>query len=132
MSRTIKFRVWDNVQKVMFHADKMTIHSNCIDLLYSDEHTEENNWGNMGDKEPVIMQYTGLNDKKGKEIYEGDIIEWRNGALSGTSSISRQRGHFQMDDYFMEDNAMINQKFFETQTEVIGNLHQHPELLEGE
>jgi len=79
------------------------------------------------EKQPIeIMQYTGLKDKNGKEIYEGDIVQnkekenyrvaWN---INGLWSYKRT-----------SDNASFMQDYWEA--EVIGNIYENPELLEGE
>ena len=74
----------------------------------------------------VLIQYTGLKDKKGKEIYEDDVI---NDSLSDRKGRIRYNEHsaaFELADY---DGIHVlssrNQSFFE----VIGNIYEHPNLL---
>jgi uncharacterized phage protein (TIGR01671 family) len=78
----------------------------------------------------VVMQFTGLLDKNGKEIYEGDIVTARNGRndYEGYSII---KGEIKFEDFqwIIGDYVM---KYQNDNFEVIGNIYENSELLRKE
>lgn len=84
----------------------------------------------------TVGQFTGLNDKNGKKVFDGDILSTENGTFSNTgmgyilfykgmwTSFYGQDGIGR--DCFDELHTVCNSR------EVIGNIHDNPELLEGE
>ncbi len=118
--REHKYRAWDKVEKEMTPWE---------DIL-------GNLWlyvsGNYAEKYP-LMQYTGLKDKNGKEIYEGDIVEqWQ------------RKFPFDVEEYYSEKGAVEYKAFLGRyvfgsraleednleRAEVIGNIYENTELLE--
>ena len=71
--------------------------------------------------EETVGQYTGLNDKHGKRIFEGDILSLR----TGRTHVVRFE-----DGAFVLENTAIPMRFA-IKFEVIGNIHDNPELLKG-
>lgn len=78
----------------------------------------------------VLMQSTGLFDKNGKEIFEGDILGTKDGLLNGVVEYRSDLG--------MWTNSLIRYNNFErlcsvaTSREIIGNIYENPELLEDD
>lgn len=78
-----------------------------------------------------IMQFTGLHDKNGKEIYEGDILKLHQPMYTGRSGgyieFSEPLGAFVIKMPGAVFMNWENKKFYE----VIGNIYENPELLKG-
>jgi len=128
--KEIKFRAWDKTRKQMYVGDELdSIYHNGIIMIV----TDNNDWIVMPE-DYELMQYTGLKDKNGKEIYEGDIVrikqynydsEWRLCTLTIVSPIT-----FTSDCQFFP-TKLVNNRLWEPDTEVIGNIYENPELLEA-
>jgi uncharacterized phage protein (TIGR01671 family) len=80
-------------------------------------------------KSPLVrMQFTGLHDKNGKEIYEGDIIEYSKGARWAVK-YDETRGRWIVYDHENLDNrATFTLNSMRTKP-VIGNIYENPNLL---
>ena len=106
MNREIKFRVWKN-------NTMLQVGDGVLKEIYFDE----NNWNE--DKDGVLMQYIGLKDKNGKEIYEGDI-------LLDDAKIPLKC--FYDNGKFMAGISYASQEWF-SECESIGNIFENKDLL---
>lgn len=88
-------------------------------------------------KDCILMQYTGLLDKNGVEIYEGDILDFPDCSYSdGTGEYDDEisRGVVEWDNelamYSLTNRMTVDMENFDwSESEVIGNIYQNPELL---
>jgi len=81
-----------------------------------------------------LMQFTGLTDKNGKEIYEGDICKAKKFMFSGykhdgTEEYEDFIGEVTFDDYAFFVGELPFMGIDKSTFEIIGNIYQHPELL---
>lgn len=78
-----------------------------------------------------VMQFTGLHDRNGKEIWEGDIVKFEtldainNQTLVGAIKYSEHGTRFGVE---IEHRGLL--QFYPNYTEVIGNIYENPELIE--
>lgn len=114
--REIKFRAWN------YNKKKMVIDGLTMD--YSNEYGFDNLYDKEGNQieEYRIMQYTGLKDKNGKEIYEGDIVLWTNKNHDRTLKTEVE---FRGGTFFIGPLETTE----DDEPEVIGNIYENPELL---
>ena len=121
--REIKFRAWEKSLKQIIPVDNIDFEKRMVNT--------ESVWRMFDEIE--LMQYTGLKDKNGKEIYEGDIldtdlerlylvVEFRNGCFVVECRDDNEKYY---DIMHPLEKEISNLEYHE----VIGNTYENPELL---
>lgn len=159
--REIKFRAWNKEEKCMIYSDEVYPKSeykfefeifNNFKLTLMKMINRENAYHKDGEEthieyfEPVdaeIMQYTGIKDSNGNEIYEGDIVEFLDEEVNYSHCgveydefINIGKVIFSHDELMGWDITNRNMDLEEVwhyreYIKVIGNIYENPELLEG-
>lgn len=137
MNRQIKFRGWDGER--MYYHDDTSKHGN-LTLCFNDisgwnfyrEPTQRDTkylCGSSHSEKDILMQFTGLLDKNGKEIFEGDIVSVRGMKRTGfyiAEVIWRKQGFtLSINKTYLNNDACILPSIIE----ILGNVFEHPELL---
>lgn len=136
MMNKIKFRVWDKVNNIMLQLDNenkeelIDLFENAVDLMgLGFQYYPNTKW----------MLSTGLKDKKFKEIYEGDIVEFNNCNYLRTGGylddeILRGKVIFAYGGWMIKTNKgdydLYPSIFNDEELEVIGNVFEDSHLLE--
>ncbi|WP_429949355.1 YopX family protein [Enterococcus sp. AZ101] len=123
-----KFRAWDESDKKMIEWEHLINYCD-IGYLFGGY---DGGFGKEGPKSyeyPIPMQYTGLKDKNGVEIYEGDVCEWHipdmgrpepDAMIRYASVVEYRQGSFNLSGYLFPNVRLIK---------VLGNIYTNPELL---
>lgn len=124
MNREIKFRIWDIENKEMLKVQELDFEPTFYGGRIAIRLDQYNDYFDTEDM--ILMQYTGLDDKNGKEIYEGDIVKYEN----MTGKIMFFNGSFIMSNF--EETEEWELGVINEELEIMGNIYDNPELLEGE
>ncbi len=119
--RPIKFRAWDKADKRMVYQDWHSFRN-----WYNESLVGKVVYARGFDGEKILlsdpMQFTGLHDKNGKEIWEGDILLRKNGRVD---VVEYETGSFVVRHPHGDSDYIAQTNMFE----VIGNIYENPELL---
>jgi uncharacterized phage protein (TIGR01671 family) len=138
-NRIIKFRIWNEKDNCFIYSEPYNPNlpsgggydkdKKCYYVFWPDAniHGESCKIKNCNLTDKVIQQFTGLLDKNGVEIYEGDLVTlgtkeiWRIDWYNHFASFEKNGLTKNQEGYDMSDFAEV--------TEVIGNIFENPELL---
>lgn len=135
MNRVIKFRAWDFGHKCFLPDD-------CYAVLNRTEFGAfaimTKDWDNycegefFYDNQQELQQFTGLHDKNGKEIYEGDIIQWTSKNPFSLGDVRTVQVNYVQAQFWCRGRKLgvyLAELLFNEDCEVIGNIHENPELI---
>ncbi len=146
MQRETKFRAWDKLEKRMGEVNYIkysNVQYTYVSARFKQKEKVVDEGFNYGDKNGcdnvILMQYTGIRDKNGVEIYEGDIIHWK------TDINNKYLGNFKVEEDEIVEWSKEELKWIVREKgasafdelkdltdydfEVIGNIYENPELL---
>lgn len=135
MTRVIKFRAWDKLEKKFIIIEKIIgrypkeyFYDNYV-IGFDGKPYLVNGYGWFNEaKNIILMQFTGLQDKNGKDIYDGDIVEnyaFRDTVIFDKGIFTTQRST--VDVFGVRQALSVHEEL-----KVIGNKFENPELLERE
>lgn len=132
--REVKFRAWDKITKQIFEVKQIDF--NAIERnIYGDITTNsifgksdtELQWRSFDKAE--LMQFTGLKDCNGKEIYEGDIVKFTYNGLFLKGEVVFSNGGWELKGVDYGEHFRLVEIVH--LCEVIGNIFENPELIGG-
>ena len=146
-----KFRAW-NIEKKIMHDIAFPSWNGMIEVWEDNKPQSKVEYLSIGgpENQGILLQYTGLSDKNGKEIWEGDIVKKEQGKYIWHYEIGTVKGfgnnlyliiryrNFEEDEefgykfgdfHFKGEQGRDELIGAEREIEIIGNIYENPELL---
>lgn len=132
MNREIKFRAWHKEKKIMVYDNEDDTYGYWDGCRNSNVGMINTILNSKYYKDYEFMQYTGLHDKNGKEIFEGDIVKLDSNMLKMTGIVTYydDEAMFVLEDFSDEIEECL--LYMQEDLEVIGNIYDNFKLLRGE
>jgi uncharacterized phage protein (TIGR01671 family) len=126
--REIKFRAWNEKRKDFIYVGSIDfVNSECRGMAYDIQEGDDEISCNIN----LLEQFTGLHDKNGKDIYEGDILEYSDapGMSDDIASVTWHAAEACF--YVVNGSGNVFDPIYNVSTScnVIGNIHENPELI---
>lgn len=121
-----KFRAYDNGSlSRMYQPDEVMVGNGNVWII--DEDSSDGEW--LVNNDVVLMQSTGLKDKTGKEIFEGDILYGHAGEdFWETVEFDTEEGQWIRNDIW--DNSKLKLSENNEYMKIVGNIYENPEVIE--
>lgn len=120
---TVKFRAWDGGSLSRMYSPEEVMVGNG-DIWIIDEDSVAGEW--LVNNDLVLMQSSGMTDKNGKEIFDGDVLGSKDGMLNGVVKYNSKLGMW-TNDLLLYNNFEKLWSIADSR-EIIGNIYENPEL----
>lgn len=120
---TVTFRAWDGGSlSRMYNPEEVMVGNGDIWII--DEDSVAGEW--LMNNDLVLMQSSGMRDKNGKEIFDGDVLGSQDGLLNGVVKYNSKLGMW-TNDLLLYNNFEKLWSIADSR-EIIGNIYENPEL----
>lgn len=126
-----KFRAWHKELKMMFEVLAIDFFNKAVTVKFDKEHYRVYSFDDV-----ILMQYTGLKDKNGVEIFEGDVVnafdyDSDEGKVYKTTDLTGVITYHKNAFCIQSGKILIDLWVHAEEIEIIGNIYQNSDLLES-